>query len=294
MKINCSQYDIFPVSSFTFKAINYSCSWTNILMACPTTVLNILLIIALATSRDRTKPCNILLLNLAVTDLLTGLISMPVFFTIFRFIAESRGSCLLIKISTPFFMFMAYESLTTVALVALERYISIFHPFFHTSKFTFRNITACLGTSWTVSMLLVVPLLFGIRSTNLNWCYVVFAFLTISPTIFCYLRILMRARKVRVQIRVEEARFGHATLNSTDKRYITIGVLIVLSMIICYVPELVTSALRFFESTTEASDNARCWEWTLPMANSFMNPIITCSFCPAIRRNILKVLTCRG
>ena len=263
-------------------------------MACPTTVLNLLLIIALASSRDRTKPCNILLLNLAVTDLLTGLITMPLFFTVFRFIAESKGSCFLIKILTPFSMLLGYESLTTVALVALERYISIFHPFFHTAKFTSRNITACLGTSWTVSMLLVVPLLFGIRSTNLNWCYVVFAFLTISPTIFCYFRILMRARKVRVQIRVEEGRFGHATINSTDKRYITIGVLIVLTMIICYIPGLVTNSLRFYGFRTDAFESARCWEWTFLMANSFMNPIITYSFCPAIRREILKILTCRG
>ena len=293
MKPRCSQYNIIFMNSTTFKAINYSCAWTNIIMAWPTTVLNLSLIIAFATSRDRSKPCTLLLLSLAVTDFLCGLVNMPLYFLIFRYIAEVKDPCLFVKFCSPAFLLVTLESFFIVTLIAIERYLSIFHPFFHVSRVSLRNASVCIAVSWVVSMLGTSPLLAGVNIDRLNPYIVVFMVTGIMLNLYCYLRILLRARKVRLQIESEAARFGQSSITSTDKRYIFVGMLIILSMALCFTFQAAHGILKTFGYRKESFKYFNCWQWTLVAVNSFINPFITLSFWPNVRGKVWKILTWR-
>ena len=79
MKVICTQYNLVLDNSTSFKKISSSCSWANFVLEYPTTLLNLLLIISLAKSREMNRQYGILILSLAVTDLLNGLFDMPLF-----------------------------------------------------------------------------------------------------------------------------------------------------------------------------------------------------------------------
>ena len=293
MSLICSQYNFHFVNTTSFKAINYTCSWTNITLAVPTIILNVSLIITLATSGNKSKPCTILLLNLAITDLVTGLVNMPILFVIYRYIAEGNVICSFLRIATPLILYSVAESFMTVTLIAIERYINVFHPYFHASKLPTQNVIVCIAVSWLLSLVLITPLLAGVESAKLSLLIFAIIAVGISLNIYCYLRVLCRARKVGRQIQHEAARFGQVTITSTDKRYIAIGALIILSMILCYTPEASLSILRVSGYRDHGLQFTHCWERTLTMVNSLINPFITFSFCPIVRRKVLKILTCR-
>ena len=293
MKHLCGQYKMFLISNTTLNAINYSCTWTNIVLACPTTILNLSLITALASSRDRKKPCNILLLNLAITDLIVGFVNMPLFFVVLRFIAQGKNPCSYFAVFISFMVAVTYQSFVTVTQIAVERYISIFHPFVHSSKLSSRNVTICIGTSWTISLLLVIPLLVAVDSSILFASMAGSGITGIMMNLYCYLRVLLQARKVKLQIQTEAARFGGTNINAADKRYIYLGILIVVSMVLCILPEVTGSIMWVIGYKRDTLNKLSCWRWTLIALNSFINPFITCSFCPDVRKKVLEILTCR-
>lgn len=288
----CTAYGIIINNSSSLKAISYSCSWANILLTCPTVSGNVALIAALATSQDKKKSCTLLLLNLAVTDLLTGLVSMPFFFYVFRLISLGQAPCGFVSFSSPFSFIMCSTSTMTVAMIAVERYISVFHPFYHMSKVTCRMTLLFVALSWILSVLSVAPSIAGFITLFLNVYIGAFTVICTALSIFSYLRIILRARKVRLQVHNQAARFGRANYSITDKRYVSVGGLIIISMVICFSPVATSNLLWLVGYRNKHYDEIRCWEWTLVVANSVINPIITCVFCPSTRRKVLKVLTC--
>ena len=292
MKVVCDQYGLALHNSTSFKKISSSCSWANFVLAYPTTLLNLLLIISLAKSREMNKQYGILILSLAVTDLLIGLFDMPLFYIVFRFMAEGKDPCLFANIAMPCCAAASFESLVIATLIAVERYIYIFHPFVYTSKLSKRNVAISVTVSWIVSILVIIPLLVGEDVTKLKEFFVAFCVSVASINVYCYLRILHKARKTRLQIRNETVRFGGTSITAADRRFLLIGGLIILSMFTCFAIAVSSALLRLFGYKMEGATDFRCWNLTLIMANSLVNPIITCNFCPSIRRRILKILTC--
>ena len=161
MEAICHQYNFVLKNTTAFKMINSSCSWTYLVLAYPTLLLNLLLIISLVRLKEMNKPCGLLILNLAITDLLNGFFAMPLFYMVFRFIAEDKDPCLFVNIAMPCFIAATSESFIIVTLIAVERYISILHPFVHVSKLSRRNVAICVTISWISSILVIIPLLVG-------------------------------------------------------------------------------------------------------------------------------------
>ena len=293
MSLTCSHYGIVLNDDPAYKTINAICSWLNLLLAIPTTLVNSSLIIALLTSSDRTKPCQMLILNLAVTDCLAGFANMPIQFVVFRFISQHRDPCDFANVTTPFGYILGIASFVTVTLIAVERYISIFHPFYHLSNLTSKKTGISILILWFVSVCVVIPSI--VRSMDI-FLYGFSTFLIAVGTslnVYTYVRILLRARKVRMQIQTEAVRFGRQHRSERDKSLLRVGGLIVVSMSICYAPIASYSLLKTFGITAQSMDYAICWAWTLTMANSLINPIITSIFSPPVRRKIWKLWRCK-
>ena len=290
---DCFIYGIITSNSSSFKAINSSCSWANIVLTFPTIFVNLALAVALATSREKRRPCTLLLLNLTVTDFLTGLVSMPSYFYVFRLVSSGKYPCRLVALSAPFAFTIGGTSFMTVSMIAMERYISVFHPYFHAAKLTFGKTLLFIGIAWILPGSFVMPSVVGHFDVHLNLFIAIFPVSCVVVTIFCYLRILLQARKVRLQIQNQEARLGQRNTSITDRRYVSVGGLIVVSMIVCFSPIALSNLLWFMGVRNRSIKEIRCWEWTLVMANSSINPVITCSFCPPIRWRVLELLTCR-
>ena len=126
-----------------FVVLVESCGIINIILAFPTTVCNLSVIVVLCKSKNLLTVSNIPLLSLAVTDLLTGTISMPVYGSYLILIADKDLLCSLNL--TCYFMgiILVMVSLLTVFLLALERYLAIVHTLFY-RKHINKAIVVCL------------------------------------------------------------------------------------------------------------------------------------------------------
>ena len=293
MGLACAQYNMILKNSTSFILINKTCSWINAIMTCPTVIINLSLILAIASLREWKKPCALLLLTLAITDLLNGCVNMPAFFVIYRLFGKGKFPCSIAEFSLPFFIALNIASLVTVTLIAIERYINIFHPYYHSSKISVKKVILCVCLSWLLSVSIALPFIVGVINEALNAFLATIASTSIIINIYCYFRILQRARHLRIQIRNEAARLGHLNFSSTDKRFVAIGGLIVISMVICFMPMVIDNVILAFNRESRAMEDIMCLEWTLIMINSLLNPMITCFFCPVTRRKVMKFLTCR-
>ena len=271
----------------------YLCSWTNIILTSPTIVLNMSLIFALVTSRDRTSPCNMLLLNLAGTDLLTGIVCMPVSFFFSHFVAEHQNQCDYSQFLFSFSITLVMASLNTATLISIERYVKIFYPFHYASRISLRSVAVSIVISWVMSISFAIPLLAGANFLKIYVYIAIYTVMAIALNLFCYTRMLLRVRKVRLQIQNEAARFSEGNINQMTKRYIYIGGLVILSMLICLSPLAIMRVLAMIGFRKKALRENSCVGFTLVLANSVINPIITCSFCPNVRRKVLKIVTCK-
>ncbi|XP_039673196.1 trace amine-associated receptor 13c-like [Perca fluviatilis] len=114
-----------------------------------TVVLNLFIIISISHFRQLQTPTNILLLSLAVSDLLVGLVVMPV--QIFN-----RSSCwffgdfvcatyILISIIIPL------ATISDIVLISADRYVAICDPLHYTTKVTTRRVKFCVCLCWLCS-----------------------------------------------------------------------------------------------------------------------------------------------
>ena len=293
MNLTCRAYGITIRNTSSFIAVNRSCSWISLILAFPTTFVNFVLIIAFATSGERKKLCTLFLMNLAITDLCSGVLNMPGNFLTFRYIANGKDPCRFASIYLPIAFSLGGTSLFTVTFIAIDRYISIFHPFYYSSDLSWKKVAICIILSWIVPIAMIIPAALNWRSKYINGCIAAVIISGIVVNSYCYLRIFLKARNIRRQIKAEAQRFGECSINQTEKRFILVGAVILISMLICCAP---FGSLNFVRGITQSSkvlDHMRCLEWVLVTANSLINPLITCIFVPPIRSKISKILRCR-
>ena len=294
MATSCSHYGIVVKDSHSFKLMNSVCSWLNILLAVPTSAMNMSLIIVLVSSKEWSKPCFLLLLNLAITDFLAGFVNMPVQFIVFRYIGQGKDPCKFADFTTPIGYILGFASILMITLIASERYVSVFYPFFHMARLHPRNILAAILIVWVLSISFLIPSVSVGEDTFLNASVPTIAIVCSLINFYCYARILLRARKVRLQINTEAARLGQENVRERkEKNLFSIGFLIVISITICYTPVGIVSAFSLIDYGESISQGMLCWGWTLAMASSFINPVISCTFNAAIRKRLFRMLTCR-
>ena len=293
MNHGCVSYGLTLTNSSSFKQISIACSWMNIVLAFPSSLLNAALMIALVTSSNRRNPCIVLLTNLTFIDLSSSAASMPSFFVVYRQFSEGKFPCSVTAYAMPLFVTINSSSFLTMALISIERYTSVFYPYFHGSRFTFQNTIMCVAFLWLFAIAVNIPFIVGSRNGIIHGILSVTIIVGILVNIICYFRILARARKLRLQIRNMAARLGHETVSVTYKRHIVVGGLIIVSMVLCFFSLFVDSIFLTINPHNNYFDDARCLILSLASCNSFVNPMISCSFCPLVRRKAFKILTCK-
>ncbi|XP_045897961.1 trace amine-associated receptor 13c-like [Micropterus dolomieu] len=115
-----------------------------------TVALNLLVIISVSHFRQLHTPTNILLLSLAVSDFLVGLLLMPV--EILR-----KTSCWFLgDLVCSLYVSVSYiipsTSVGNMVLISLDRYVAICHPLHYTTRITVRRVKLCVFLCWFCSV----------------------------------------------------------------------------------------------------------------------------------------------
>ena len=129
----------------------------NSLAVLPTFLLNALVIVAVATRHRLQSKSNMLVAGLAGTDLINELVNQDIEISIELTRIFSKGPfCSLEKASLVAMMGCGFLSLGNLALISIDRYISIKDPLRYTAIVTKQRIKTGLLLAWAVALLVTI------------------------------------------------------------------------------------------------------------------------------------------
>nr|XP_046198057.1 trace amine-associated receptor 13c-like [Oncorhynchus gorbuscha] len=278
------------------------------LISAVTVFLNILVIISISHFKQLHTPTNLLILSLAVSDLLVGLIVIPVMTVA---IIESCWG-----FGVYFCAFLLYItclctsfSLGSLVLISIDRYVAVCDPLLYHSKITITRMMCCISITWcccTIYNAAIIKDIVNVQvpSRCLNECFIVegitwgniidFVFTMVVPCsiiITLYLKIFAVARSQARKVFSKEAANvpGVKTVqaNKSERKATKTLSIVVFNYFICWIPFLFSF---FFVSFL--SDNLLSFILSfLPLVNSLINPIIYAFFYPWFKVTAKHILT---
>ncbi|XP_037646267.1 trace amine-associated receptor 13c-like [Sebastes umbrosus] len=274
-----------------------------------TAALNMLVIISISHFRQLHSPTNLLLLSLAVSDLLVGLLLMPVDILLTEacwFLGDLM--CALYYVVD---FIITSSSVGNMVLISIDRYLAICDPLHYTTRVTMDRTKICVCLCWICSILYNSLILqdFLRQPDSQNSCYgecvvvlnhitgnVDFVFTFIGPItviIVLYMRVFVVAV---TQARAMRSHIAAVTLHrpvavtakkSEMKAARTLGVVVVV-FLICFCPYYSPSLIG--EEIEDSSSSSTFVVWLLYF-NSCLNPVIYAFFYPWFRKSIKLIVT---
>eukprot|EP00063_Salmo_salar_P046268 XP_014021103.1 PREDICTED: trace amine-associated receptor 13c-like [Salmo salar] len=242
------------------------------LISAVTVFLNVLVIISISHFKHLHTPTNLLILSLAVSDLLVGLIVIPVVTVAVMEPCWGFGDY--------FCVFHAYIaclctslSLGNLVLISIDRYVAVCDPLLYHSKITTTRMMCCICITWCCCIIY-----------RISWGNIIDLVITMvvpcSIIITLYLKIFMVARsQARKVFSKEDASvFGVKTLqaNKSEKKAAKTLAIVVFNYLICWIPFL----FIFFTFSILVDNFSSFFISFLPLVNSLINPIIYAFFYP--------------
>nr|XP_046260198.1 trace amine-associated receptor 13c-like [Scatophagus argus] len=273
-----------------------------------TVTLNLLVIISISHFRQLHTPTNLLILSLAISDLLVGLLLMPVeiiYIEACWFLGDIL--CTLYYLAD---YIITSASVANMVLISVDRYIAICDPLHYSTKVTKRRAETSVLLCWVCSIFYRILLLNdhlrkpGMSNSCFGGCVViinyiagvidlVFTFiLPITIIILLYMRVFVvavsQARAMRSHITAATARSGAVTVKKKEmKAARTLGIVIVV-FLICFCPYYYPSLVG---EDTSVDASALAFEIWLAHFNSCLNPVIYAFFYPWFRKSIRLIVT---
>ncbi|XP_057709067.1 trace amine-associated receptor 13c-like [Corythoichthys intestinalis] len=272
-----------------------------------TVLLNLLVVISISHFRRLHTPTNFLLLSLAVSDILVGLVGMP-------FMITKSTSCWLLGdipcILLGYLTFICLSaSVGNMVLISADRFVAICDPLHYTVKVTVKKIQVCICICWSASVIHCGIVLKDklahpetgntclgecVRSTDIigGILDVIVNFLIpLGVIVILYTRVFVvavsQARAMRSHdkcVKVQHSAPFRAK-KSELKAAKTLGI-VVLIFLMCFCPYNIASLIVYNENVM----NYFAYFYSL---NSCLNPLIYAVFYPCFRRAFKHIVTLR-
>jgi hypothetical protein len=202
-----------------------------------TVITNALFISTYHSNRILQNTSNMLLVVLAVSDILVGVLAEPM--AIIRAIMEISGThnCTLFNISRLVIIFCSGLSFLTIIVITHDRYIAIYYPLRYPLLFSKRNVKIVLiGCGILLIGLLVCRVMLPLETFYLIICGL--TFYTILSALVVYSKILIAARRQKLQIenRVGSSQFYRPAISLHEIKTTQVMVYVLGAMILCYFP----------------------------------------------------------
>ncbi|XP_014875533.1 trace amine-associated receptor 13c-like [Poecilia latipinna] len=271
-----------------------------------TVILNLLVIVAISHFRQLHTPTNVLLLSLAVSDFLVGLL---MFFQIILI----NGCWFLGDIICVLYQYLAYTitaaSITTMVLISVDRYVAICYPLQYSTRMTQKLVKLCVCVCWSGSVIFQCVILKddlqqpGRYNSCYGECIIVINYvvgfvdmtfnliLPITVIVVLYVRIFTvaaaQARAMRSQVAAPALHGPLTRMKSELKAARTLGVVVVV-FLLCMCPYFCV-AITGQDQLLNAS--SATFVIYLIYFNSCLNPIIYAFFYPWFRKSIKLIVT---
>uniref|UniRef100_A0AAY5KG43 G-protein coupled receptors family 1 profile domain-containing protein n=1 Tax=Esox lucius TaxID=8010 RepID=A0AAY5KG43_ESOLU len=270
-----------------------------------TAFLNLLVIISISLFKHLHTPTNLLILSLAVTDLLVGLIVIPAMTVAIMQPCWLFGEyfCTLLLYVT---FLCASLSLGNLILISVDRYVAVCDPLLYHTKVTIARMKYCIFITWCCCVTYVVVFInitvkvyvprcfeecyFGegdIWITMMDLIFTVVMPYSIIMTLYFKIFLVARSQARQVFSKGVASVSGVKTVQtgiSKGKAEKTLGI-VVFNYLVCWNPFFYL--FYFFSGSYLASAIFSF----LPLINSLINPIIYAFFYPWFKLTAKRILT---
>lgn len=251
---------------------------------------------------------NFFILGLAVTDIFTGLICVPITSAILvsdKWVQKSNFLCHLQGFVMPT---LGLTSIYTLALTAINRYVCVMNPEKCKLFFTKRNSLLLIGGAWVFSIAFYFGLLVT-KSTRVQYepsyatCSIAHTFIqtvlelvffitSFCVIVFCYWRVFQSIRKYQLT-----GVFGRQASNdSISREEIKISkvlVVVFLAFAICWVPIMIITSVDHLSPHTSSPRTKLLFCTYLNFLSAAVNPFIYSVMNRSFRAGYNRILRCR-
>ena len=224
---------------------------------------NALLLAAVLRTPSLRSPSTVFLCNLAVSDLLVGLVVQPVS------IADAlKPSSLSLAISEDALtFFICGVSLCTMAVISVDRLMALQYHMRYSHMMTTKRPMYTSATLWIMSLLLSCLSLWNLNTYVLTMAALIAFCLFISK--ISYMGIYRIVRQHQIQIQVQQQAMqnlnGEHSLNMTTSRRSAVNTFIFyICMVVCYSPALISSFIKISLIHFCTAGVCTSFEWQLP------------------------------
>lgn len=256
------------------------------ILACPSTVLLNVLVIAAVKRRPRLQNnANILLACLAGVDALTGVVMQPLLIasTIIDLReTEGQNRCLLFGLTVGVFHIVCLSSIFHLTLVTFERFIAIKYTLNYVRIITKESIRIAVVLIWILTVLMEL-VKFGVTSHSQEapiYFSAVIALMMVCCVVFivsCHIMLFRETSRHRKKIMTEQIPQEEVRRYLTENKLLKTTAYVLGAVLLCYLPlalfMLVIMQLRVL---LDLIPILRPWVPTCAALNSLLNPFIYC------------------
>lgn len=275
---------------------------------------NVLVLMAVIRNAHlRRIPTNVFIVSLALTDIIMSTTCMPVSILV---LIQGRWSLTttLCQIHGFLFFVLAFVSLQTVALVALNRYVSVAKPGVYRSIFTYQRSIVMIISIWVVCILYVTIFMslnqelfvfdagkvichiqLDQRPYRLAWNTItglLFALVPMATVFMCYFK-LFRAIRHHNLMTIRSIRRPCTLASNTEEIRVTkVIVAIMIGFSCCWMPSFAIAYLRLIIPDIVHARTPHLIYIYLVYSSSMINPFIYGILNSTFRGEFLKVILC--
>ncbi|XP_078367338.1 melanocyte-stimulating hormone receptor-like [Oculina patagonica] len=287
--INCFYIDYSRSAVENFYSTYILSIVLNSVCALPASVLNILVILAVWRKSQLHTPSNVLLSNLALTDLGVGCLVQPVF--VAHKIAAIHGNislhCFASLGSKTLGSVLGAVSLTTLTAISIDRLLALVLSVRYRTVVTIRWTIRVVGLLWLTGIILTIPLF--IYPMSFLYCMILLLVLCLTVTTLAYAKLFRLIHQHQTKVGVDLQTAGPQSQELTEasniakyKSSICTVIFLVILMLLFYSPYLVLNiVLAVVRSNDDRFKAAFNITHTILFMNSLVNPAF---YCWKIRR----------
>ena len=277
----------------------------NIFLAVTSSLGNTLILIALHKVTSIYPPTKLLFRCLAVTDLLVGLISQPLYVTfLFRFVTAwnvNTSATMITRADVFFFSLLPAVSILTSAAISLDRLLALLLGLRYRHTVTLRRVWLVLVCFWLISVLQATGGIF-FEYPKLDkialWLFCALLTLSLLVSVFSYAKIFktLRYRQVQVHRNTQQGQRPNGGGNQLNiaryKKTVYSIAWVQLALFICYFPLILMVFLRLFGKLPFRTEIYLIWELfvTLLYLNSSLNPALYCWRIRDVRQEVKNII----
>ena len=274
---------IFVSNTTETRAVTVFLIIMNIITAPVTSLLNGLVIIAVKRKLRLKTKSSIALACLATTDCFMGVIGQPMFIALNIVVLQDESSytyCLIKQLSIAVLTVLGRATNLHLALMYLDRYIAIKHPYRYTNMVTATRLLCSSAFVWIVALLstatsFLPKKLLASQLSNVN---AVIISSGVAIIIFCQAALYYETRRHEKQIAANQVSEDNKRKFLTEKKALKLTTTVLFVLVLTYLPLMLVFILYriSFIASLNAVRISTAIGIFLILLNSLINPVIYC------------------